>query len=215
MLRDLNPRSRVRIAFAGGALLVAVAMFAACGACGRRSPGGGDTTATANTSTTSAASSVQAKHLAVDASALRDALLWGNAKDGDTEDLMTLAAHEGAMGLVEAADDAALRPTAIRAMAYARGWAQLPLLTKAAAGKSDEEARLALESTIELAARPRRAEDPEDAQELREGCDALVALARDGARTKERRVGALRAVRMMPCPPRKPEDDLPSELDAK
>jgi hypothetical protein len=151
----------------------------------------------------------------VDASTLRDALLWSHAKDGDTEDLMTLAAHEGAMGLIEAAEDASLRRTAIRAMAHARGWAQVPFLATVASGKADDDARLALDAIGELAARPRRAEDPEDADELREGCDALVTLARDPARTKERRVSALRAFRMMPCPPRKPGEEPPSDLDAR
>jgi hypothetical protein len=147
----------------------------------------------------------------VDARPARDPQMWAAAKDGDVEDLATLAVHEGAMGLVEAASDAELRPTALRAMAHARGWAQLPYLSAVASGKDDAEARLALDSILDLAARPRRSEDPEDASELGEGCEKLVALARaaDGQRT--RRIAAIRALRMMPCP----KADLPTDLDAR
>jgi hypothetical protein len=63
----------------------------------------------------------------------------------------------------------------------------------------------------ELAARPRRSEDVEDVEELREGCQKLGALARDVAKAKERRIGAIRALRMMPCPTL----ELPGDLDAK
>jgi hypothetical protein len=64
---------------------------------------------------------------------------------------------------------------------------------------------------VELAARPRRSEDLEDEAELRDGCDKLGALVRDAAQARERRIGALRALRMMPCP----RQELPAELDAR
>ena len=214
-LRGLHPVTRLRLAVASGAVLFAVVLFAACGGCGKRVPGEKDTTAAAQASAV-APDAGRAITLELDAASLRDPLLWGSAKDGDVEDLAELAAHEGAMGLVEATTEPALRPTALRAMGYARGWAQLPLLAKVASGKNDDEARLALEATLELAARPRRSEDPEDAEELREGCDTLLVLARDVARPRARRVAAVRALRMMPCPPGKAgPEELPTDVDAK
>ncbi|MBX3204114.1 MAG: hypothetical protein KF764_03545 [Labilithrix sp.] len=189
-----------------------MALFATCGGCGKRLPAGGAATAAKHAGGDAAAPASAARE---DAADLRDPRMWESAKDGELEDLATLAAHEGAIGLVEATTDPALRPTAIRAMAYARGWAHLPYLAKAAGGKNDDEARLALESTVELAARPRRAEDPEDADELREGCEGLVGLARDASRPRPRRVLAIRALRMMPCPPFEGGEGLPSDVDAK
>jgi hypothetical protein len=143
--------------------------------------------------------------------------MWTNAREGTVEDLASLATHEGAAGLIEAAAETELRRTALRAMGYARGWAQLPYLARTAAAPDEEEAKIALESTVELAARPRNAEDVEDADELREGCEKLGALARDTARARDRRIVALRALRMMPCPRQSGEagQDLPTDLDAR
>jgi hypothetical protein len=212
-LAALAPRVRLRLALAGGALLVALATFATCGGCGKRQPGAEDTTA-AKQAGGDGSAPLSAK-AGADAASLRDPRLWENARDGDQEDLTTLAVHEGAMGLVEAASDPGLRRTAIRAMAFARGWAQLPFLAKAASGKDDEEARLALDAAVELATRPRTAEDPEDSDELREGCDALFAIARDATRPRPRRVSAIRALRMMSCPPPGDGEALPSDVDSK
>ena len=142
---------------------------------------------------------------------VRDVAMWTSAREGQTEDLASLATHEGAAGLVEAASNPELRKTALRAMGFARGWAQLPYLVRTASEPDDEDARLALDSAVELAARRRTAEDVEDAAELREGCEKLGALARDGERARERRILALRALRMMPCP----KQELPSDLDAR
>jgi hypothetical protein len=96
-------------------------------------------------------------------------------------------------------------------MGYARGWAQLPFLAAAASATDDAEARLALSSAVELAARPRRSEDVEDEAELREGCETLGALARATGGDKSRRIEALRALRMLPCP----AQELPTDLDAR
>jgi hypothetical protein len=210
-LRNLGPRVRLRLALAASALALGFAAFAACGGC--RTPRVESTAA----SSPSAVSSSRGGPARADVDAgvlVHDPLLWSHASGGDIEDLATLAAHEGAAGLVEATEDAAVRTIAIRAMAYAAGWAQLPYLVKVAGGKDDAEARLALDSTLELAARPRRAEDPEDADELREGCDGLGALARDPTRARPRRVSAVRALRMMACPPTS-SAELPADLDAK
>jgi hypothetical protein len=208
--RDLDARARLRIGLAGSAVLAAVLTFAACGGCGKRAPAGGAASAGQASSSSSSGGSLEA-----DAAVQNVPLLWSSAKEGEAEDLAALAAHEGALGLVEAAGDAALRSTAIRAMGYAHGWAQLPFLAKTASGKDDDEARLALDASLELAIRPRTSEDPEDADELREGCESLVALARDSARPRPRRVAAARVLRMIPCPPRKAGEELPSDLDAK
>jgi hypothetical protein len=213
-LKGLAPRARLRLVVASGGLLVAVATLATCGGCGKRAPGGGDTTAAQAAGDAEAPPASKAS-LVLDAASLRDERMWTNAKDGDQEDLTTLAVHEGAIGLVEAVNDRDIRSTAIKAMAYARGWAQLPFLAKAASGKDDEEARLALESTVELATRPRTAEDPEDADELREGCEGLLTLARDTTRPRARRVASVRALRMLPCPPSKSGEGLPSDVDSK
>lgn len=180
------------------ALLLLGGTLAACSGCSRRP--------SATNEVPSAAS------VAPDAAPPpRDPALWAPAKEGEPEDLAALAVKEGAAGLVEAAGDPSMRPTAIRAMGYARGWAQLPFLAQLAAAPDDGEARMALDAVIELAARPRRSEDPEDAEELKEGCEGLLALAKDDKRPRGRRVSAVRALRMMPCP----RADLPTDLDAK
>ena len=202
------PRSRARLLFVlGCGVLVAAA--SACGACGKREGVDPNLAAQAldaaqmNRVTTAPDAGVVAE---------RNVAMWTAAREGSTDELASLATHEGAAGLVEAAAEPQLRPTAIRAMAFARGWAQLPYLTKLALGSEDEEAKLVLESIVELAARPRKQDDPEDADELVQGCKDLTGLAKDSAKEKDRRIGALRALRMMPCSGRA---DLPADLDAK
>ena len=203
----VSVRTRVAAAALTGAAL-AVAGFAACGACGKS--GGAEPSVAPGTASV-VVNRTSAPLPEAGAVAYRDVAMWTSAREGTTEDLASLATHEGAAGLVEAAADDALRPTAVRAMGYARGWAQLPYLAKVAGGTSDDEAHLALASLSELAARPRRSEDVEDAEELREGCEKLGALARDVARARERRISAIRALRMMPCP----KQEIPVDLDAK
>jgi len=190
-------------------MLAGVSTFAACGACGKGTPSGPKNTSAS--ASTSASVSKLTMTFYGDAGP-RNLTMWTNAKDGEEEDLATLATHEGAIGLVAAAEeDKALRPVAMRAMAHARGWAHLPFLANVAAGPDAAEAKAALESIIDLAARPRRSEDQEDFEELREGCEKLLGLAKDVKSARERRVPAVRALRMMPCP----KADLPTDLDAK
>lgn len=204
----LSPRARRRLPVIGCFLLGGVIAFATCGGCGRR-PNHGEVAAP-QTSASAAPRAVEAETGAT--GAIENPLLWQNATDGDVEDLTTLAVEEGAGHLVEVAKThKELRPTAIRAMAYAYGWAQLPFLAEVAGAKDNDEATLALGSAFDIAARPRRSEDVEDVDELREGCEALGALARDGSRPKPRRLGAIRTLRMLPCP----KMDVPTELDAK
>ncbi len=186
--------------------VTATLALAACSACGKSPAGGASSAGTSGTPVSRTTVAPEAGPAAA-----RDVAMWSSAKSGDVEDLASLATHEGAAGLIEGAAEPELRTTALRAMAYARGWAQLPYLAQAAGGEADEDAKVALDSVVELAARPRRAEDVEDEGELREGCEKLGGLARDVARARERRVLAIRALRMMPCP----KQDLPSDLDAK
>ncbi len=196
---------RARLGMLAAAALFAAAACAACSGCGKRPLGEG------NVASSSLVTSRTVSPPDAGPVALRDVAMWTNAREGAAEDLASLATQEGAAGLVEAAEDATLRSTALRAMAYANGWGQLPYLAKTAAGSRDEDARLALESVAELAARPRRSEDREDAEELREGCDALATLARTSSASRERRIRVIGALRMMPCP----AAELPSELDAR
>jgi hypothetical protein len=147
----------------------------------------------------------------------REASLWtaAGAKDADPEDLARLADLVGGTGLRERADDATRRMTALRAMQYCGDFSELPWLAEVATTGKDDEARAALDSAVELAARPRRATDPEDADELHTGCGALLELAKGVERPKERRVGAIRALRMLVDRGCVKKADIPTELDAK
>ena len=147
----------------------------------------------------------------------REATAWAEAsvKDVDPEELARLADLVGCEGLRERGDDATMRPTAIRAMQYCRDFSELPWLADVATTGSDEEARAALAAAVELAARPRRATDPEDADELHVGCGTLLALAKGAERPKERRVLAIRALRMLVDRGCVKKADIPTELDAK
>jgi hypothetical protein len=100
-------------------------------------------------------------------------------------------------------------------MAYCTDFSQLPWLADLGAHGAEAEALVALDAIVEQAARVRRATDPEDADELRAGCAALLALGREVAQPKPRRVRAIRALRMLSdrgCVTRK---DIPMDLDPK
>ena len=145
--------------------------------------------------------------------------LWTRAKAGDADDLARLADREGASGLVaRASEDAAWRLAAIRAMAFVDdpgAFEALPSLARAARTGDDAEAMAALESAGDLASRPRRAVDPEDAAELREGCDLLLALAKDTQAPRPRRIASVRALRMLADRGCVKVADLPTDLDAR
>ncbi|MBV9945613.1 MAG: hypothetical protein JOZ69_02070 [Myxococcales bacterium] len=128
----------------------------------------------------------------------REAAEWAAAVDaGEPEELARLADLVGCRGLRERAGQAALRSTALQAMRYCPDFSELPWLARVAAEGSDADARAALEAADLLAARPRRATDPEDAAELHAGCAALLALARDEDQPRERRLLSIRALRML------------------
>jgi hypothetical protein len=210
LIKGLQPKAK--LAVAGATLLVVALVFATCSAC-RRSSGKTDTTSPSSAAPTASASTKAAVKEAAANAGVDEPLLWQHARLGDAENLSNLAGYEGPVGLQEVAEkDPSLRPIAIRAMGYLHGWAQLPYLVRAAAGDS-AEAKLAEESILELATRPRTSVDPEDAAELEEGCKGLLVLAKDTGKAKPRRVNAVRALRMLPCPI-KPED-VPSDVDAK
>jgi hypothetical protein len=150
----------------------------------------------------------------------REAAAWaaasaGGAQDGDPEELARLAGLVGCEGLRERADRVELRGTALRAMQFCGDFSELPWLAQVATTGSDEDARAALDAAVELAARPRRAADPEDAEELHVGCGALLDLARSAERPRERRVLAIRALRMLSERGCVKRGEIPTELDAR
>jgi hypothetical protein len=146
----------------------------------------------------------------------REAELWQRAGAGEGDDLARLVDYTGCAGVVERGrDDASLRATAVRAAAYCRDMVALPWLSEVGRDGPDEDALAALDSAVQLAALPRRAVDPDDAPELREGCDRLLDLARDAARPKERRVIAIRALRMLAERGCVDRAAIPGDLDAR
>ena len=147
----------------------------------------------------------------------REAAAWAaaGATDRDPEDLARLADLVGCQGLRERADQAGLRGTAIRAMEFCGDFSELPWLAQLGTAGSDDDARAALDAVVELSAMPRRATDPEDADELHLGCGALLDLARGAQRPRERRVLAIRALRMLSERGCVKRGDIPTELDAR
>jgi hypothetical protein len=145
----------------------------------------------------------------------REAAQWAAAKEGDPEELARLADLVGCEGLRDRAETRDLRLSAITAMQYCRDFSELPFLTQVAAAGKDDEARAALDAVVELAARPRRATDPEDADELHVGCATLLDLARATDRPKGRRVVAIRALRMLADRGCVKRADIPTDLDAR
>jgi hypothetical protein len=145
----------------------------------------------------------------------REAQAWADADGGEPQELMRLTNLVGCETLRERAADATRRATAVRAMAYCADFSELPWLADVASGGGDDDALAALSAVIEQAARPRRATDPEDAEELHAGCGALLALARAVDRPKPRRVLAIRALRMLADRGCVARADIPTDLDSK
>jgi len=123
--------------------------------------------------------------------------LWDSAADGEVADLARLHDREGDRGLLDRAAWPPYRATAIRALAYGDDFTALPFLAGVALSGTDAEADAALESARTLAAVPRRTRDPEDAEELRQGCESLLVLARAVDAPRGRRAGAVSALRML------------------
>jgi hypothetical protein len=196
-----------------GALVVAAVVSTGCGGCGHATaPSSGSLDGATRPDAGVAA-----------APSTGDAVLeelWTRAKGGDSGDLARLADREGVSGLAErgAHGDAATRLAALRAMAFAPepgAFAGLPFLAEAARGGDEPQAEAALESAIDLAARPRRAVDPEDAEEMKAGCDGMLALASDPKGARARRVLAIRALRMLADRGCVDPHAIPTDLDAR
>jgi hypothetical protein len=145
----------------------------------------------------------------------RESAQWAAARDGDPEESMRLVDLVGCAGLYDRAASAELRPTALLAAQYCPDFSELPWLAQVGTEGSDVDARAALGSAVELAARPRRSVDPEDADELHAGCAGLLSIARATERPRERRVLAIRALRMLVEYGCVAKSDIPTDLDAR
>jgi hypothetical protein len=145
----------------------------------------------------------------------REVDAWGRALDGGDDDDIRLADLVGCVGLRERAQDSRLRRTAVRAMAQCQDFSELPWLADLGAHGGDADAIAALDTIAAQAARVRRATDPEDADELHEGCGALLGLAKTVAQPAPRRVRAIRALRMLSDRGCVKRADIPADLDAK
>ena len=141
--------------------------------------------------------------------------LWAHAADGDADDLARLCDALGSDALIDASPLAARRLTALRALAYDDDFTALPFLAKIATSGTDEEAAAAMDSAAFVAARPRRAIDPDDALELHDGAQLLLTLAKDATRPPARRVLAIRVLRLLDGRDGVARADIPTELDAR
>lgn len=140
---------------------------------------------------------------------------WSEAEGGEPSELLRLVDLVGCSGLQDRAATPALRLTAVRAMRYCPDFSELGWLADLASTGADDAAAEALDAIVEQAARPRRAVDPEDADELHAGCATLLALARSAERPRPRRVAAVRALRMLVERGCVQKTEIPTDLDAK
>jgi hypothetical protein len=141
--------------------------------------------------------------------------LWARAREGDADDLARLYDREGDVGLTERGALPAYRLIALQALGFAHDFTPLPWLAAVASSGTDAEAEAALESAKDIAARPLTARDPEDALELHEGCEKLLALATAKDRPRGRRIRAASVLRMLSLAGCTGLSTLPSDLDAK
>ena len=123
--------------------------------------------------------------------------VWLAASSLAPEDLGRLALREGSVGMVAGAMTPERRRVTVHALAFAEDLEALPFLGEISAGPDPELALVAAESANALAARPRRSVDPEDAIEVREGCDRLRAVAATKEKPKTLRVKIVRALAML------------------
>jgi len=146
----------------------------------------------------------------------REVAQWAAAKEGEPEELMRLADLVTCTGLHErSVQQPELRETALAAAKFCRDFSELPWLAQVGSEGGDVDARAALDAIVDLAARPRRSVDPEDADELHTGCATLLTLARTTDRPRDRRVLAIRALRMLADYGCVKRPDVPTDLDAK
>jgi len=192
---------------AAGVLLLA----AVTGACGRGAATAGTVAPDAGGAPVADASSPA--RIATPDPRLED--LWTRAGEGEEVDLARLYDREGERGLMERAGLPVYRLTAIQALGCAEDFTALPFLAAVAISGTDAEAEAALESAETLAARAFRSRDPEDALELREGCDGLVTLARQVELPRPRRARAVSALRMLTATGCVRPEAIPIDLDPK
>jgi hypothetical protein len=144
----------------------------------------------------------------------REIEAWARATQGDEDELARLATSIGCAGLRERAEVPALRVTALRAMGACDDFSELAWLATVTSSGPDADSAAAIDAILDEAARPRRAVDPEDADEIADGCQTLLVLARAADRPKTRRVGAIRALRMLAEHGCVKPADIPTEFDA-
>ena len=140
--------------------------------------------------------------------------LWTRAAEAEADDLARLANREGTTGLIERGSDPAFRKTAILALAYAEGYDALPFLAEIAGGTDEANALLAAQTAVDIASRPRRSVDPEDALEVREGCDRFLVIAKQTQKPRRLRVAIVRALRMFADLGFVKPADIPTDVDA-
>lgn len=122
---------------------------------------------------------------------------WERAREGDDDELARLARQKGVPGLLAGLEaPGPPRAVAIRALGVAPGYGQVAALARVAEVGEEGDSTLALESIRAIAARPRTAEQVEDAAELREGCEILLRVAKSPNAARNRRRLALGALRM-------------------
>jgi hypothetical protein len=209
-------RNAALLLLLNGTLGVACAVaigFAACGRAGAGEPAS-TPSGSASVATSASALSVTPDDDAPDPLEGREAALWLVAADGGEDDFARLADLEGSSGLVERGTDPALRMTALHALAFVHDFGALPWLSEVADTGPDAEASAALAAINAIAAQPRRSVDPEDRAELHVGCDRLLRVAKE-SKSRDRRIGAIDALRMMIDRGCAKADQIPTDLDAK
>ncbi len=204
MIHPRSERAPGSRAFWASVAVVVAASLSACGSCQKNGAGDGDASMTS--------ARVEAGPTP------EEDLLWTNAAAGEPDDLARLADREGAAELARAGSetqDAAKRLTAIRALAFADGYAGLPFLATEADGADGARAGAAAESIEALAGEPRRSVDPEDALEFRAGCTQLLITAKNKAKPRSLRVAIVRALRLWQDRGCAPAEEIPTDVDVK
>lgn len=178
-------------------------------ACGRTSP-----TANAPDSSKPVPSTVAASDGGEGPREAHEAMdeLWSRAAEGAEEDVIRLARTLGPTGLADGATTKETNRLAAKAMAYTEGLAGLAWLADKAAGEDTELALEAAESAVRLAARGRDQNDPEDVEEMREGCKKLLAVSK-GSAPKPLKIKAIRAMRLLADRGCQKVEDIPKDFD--
>jgi hypothetical protein len=139
--------------------------------------------------------------------------LWGQAAELEPGELARLAAREGVEGLIEGTEDQPKRMRiALAALQFAPALRAIPFLA-AALEEGGSNAAIAADTLTVLASVPRRAEDAEDAEEFRAGCDALQKYASSASKPNALRILAIDALRMLSARGCVKAEAIPTDLD--